>query len=113
MSDRICQVEKMKPSLKEKSTKLFHSHRDNRGRWAPEVKPAKCEKEYKCEVCKFITNNEWKFTRHLSTKKHLEKSDATQNVVTILEDEIEQFDKLANEREFLHESPCDIIMKDS
>ena len=130
LSESTCHTEPKKISTKEKSSKIFHSHRDIKGRWAPKERPAKCNQEYKCEKCQFTTNNEWKLTRHLSTKKHLDNigsseplkdengpcedmQDQEEKTVLILEDEIEQFDKLANEKQFLYKSPCDIIMKDS
>ena len=121
LSESTCQSEPKKTSAiakQDRSPKVFHSHRDYKGRWAPKERPGKCEQEYKCEICQFTTNNEWKLTRHLSTKKHLENIRSSEvlqesETVLILDDEIEQFDKLANERQFLHERPCDIITKDS
>jgi len=98
----------------------YYSHRDDKGRWAAKDVPHKV-KDFKCKTCNFEAASEWKLRRHKSTKKHIElcmlNKEALDNIEIInsLEDEIEEFDVLehVNEKEFLHSSPCDIIMKDS
>ena len=109
------------PSVKRKSpkqTRNFNNVRDERGRWASNNPNPRSENEFKCETCQFETNSKWKIERHLTTRKHLDNVEAAtqedvQQTVEILDDEIEQLDKLQDEREFLYESPCDIIMEDS
>ena len=98
----------------------YYSHRDTKGRWASKDVIQKT-KEFKCKTCNFEASSEWKLKRHESTKKHLElcelRAEAleTTEILNSLVDEIEEFDVLenVNEKEFLHSSPCDIIMKDS
>ena len=98
----------------------YYSHRDTKGRWASKDVIQKT-KEFKCKTCNFEASSEWKLKRHESTKKHLElcqlsaKGLETTEILNSLVDEIEEFDVLenVNEKEFLHSSPCDIIMKDS
>ena len=121
-------VEKLKsnkivksPVVKERNN--YHNIRNSKGMWTYKGEKPKKDVKLKCTPCSFVTNNIWKMERHKITKKHLETvpktndmetNFATENVV-ILNDEIEHFDlfEYDDEKEYLHASPCDIILKDT
>ena len=108
-----------------KNQNNYHCHRDTKGRWTSKEEVPKSDQQFKCDICKFTAATDWKLKRHEMTRKHLELCQinsqqeydlAAENIeINLVDDEIEEFGVLefVNEKEFLHASPCDIIMEDT
>ena len=111
------------PVVRERNKNSYHNVRNSKGMWTSKDDKPKKNIKLKCAPCSFVTNNIWKMERHKTTKKHLEtvsdnvdmETNAAAESDVILNDEIEHFGifEYDDEKEYLHASPCDIILKDT